>query len=165
MIEIWKDIDGYEGYQVSNLGNVKSLNYGRTGKEKILQPSIKKNGYLMVKLWKDGKLKQYLIHRLVAKAFIPNPNGYPCVNHKNELKTDNRATNLELVSHSFNANYGTRNKRIAEKLSIPIYCVELDKVFPSIHEAYRQIGISDGSICLCLKGKRKSAGGYHWRYI
>ena len=165
MTEVWKDIDGYEGlYQVSNLGNVKSLNYLHTGKEMILNPGLSK-GYLKITLCKDGKHKKYYVHRLVAEAFIPNPNGYQYVNHKNEDKQANFVENLEWVSHSLNINYGTRNKRVAEKLSIPIFCVELNKVFPSIIEANRITGISDGNICSCLKGRHKSAGGYHWRYI
>ena len=165
MIEIWKDIKGYEGlYQVSTLGNVKSLNYNRTGKEMLLSPGMQTNGYLYVHLWKGGKRKKYSIQQLVAKAFISNPNGYPCVNHKDENKLNNCVDNLEWCTYQYNLTYNGIRKKAAEKCSIPIYCIELDKVFPSTHEAGRITGIYHGNICLCLKGKRKSAGGYHFIY-
>lgn len=165
MVEVWKDIDVYEGlYQVSNLGNVKSLNYNHTSKERILKPGANTKGYLKVTLCKDRKVNDYSIQQLVADAFIPNPNGYSCVNHKDENKLNNCVDNLEWCSHKYNANYGTRNKRIAEKLSIPVYCLELDKIFTSAKEACRITGVHQGNITLCLKGKRNTAGGYHWAY-
>lgn len=162
MIEVWKDTDGYEGlYQVSTLGNVKSLKFN---KERILNPGMQKKGYLFVVLCKNGKHKQYLIHRLFAEAFIPNPFKLPYVNHKNEGKTLNAVWNLEWSDAKYNANYGTRNKRIAEKHSIPVYCIELNKIFLSAQEACRITGIYQQSINKCLKGRYKSAGGFHWRY-
>ena len=85
-LEIWKDIDGYEGlYQVSNLGRIKSLNYKRTGRTKLLK-LVKSNGYLDIILYNNGKYKHYLVHRLVAKAFIPNPDNLPEINHIDEDK-------------------------------------------------------------------------------
>ena len=85
MNEIWEPVKGYEGlYEVSNLGRVKSLNYKRTKQEKILKPNITKANYQQVHLCKDKKIKILYIHRLVAETFIPNPNNYPCVNHKDE---------------------------------------------------------------------------------
>lgn len=172
MIEVWKDIDGYEGlYQVSTLGNVKSLGNNKTRKEKILQPKLRKDGYLAVGLHKEGKIKEYTIHRLVAKAFIPNPFKLPYVNHKNEDKTLNVVWNLEWSDAKYNANYGTRNKRIGLKLinrkdiSRPVYCLELNKIFLSTMEAERITGAHHQHITACLKGRYKSAGGYSWRYI
>lgn len=125
MQEIWKDIRDYEGlYQISNNGNVKSLgrwvNYKNKGKKwqegKILKPLVKKGGYLHVGLWKNGKVKFFIVHRLVAQAFIPNPNNLPQVNHKDENKENNVVKNLEYCDAKYNSNYGTRNKRVAEKM-------------------------------------------------
>lgn len=165
MIEVWKDINGYEGlYMVSNMGNVKSLNYSRTGKERVLNTEVRKDGYLMVTLCKDGKTKGYTVHRLVAKAFISNPNGYPVVNHKDCNPLNNRSDNLEWCTYSYNNTYNDRHLKAAEKLSRPIYCIELNKVFPSIIEAFRQTGVDYRHLSDVCKGKRKSAGGYHWQY-
>ena len=114
--EIWKDIKGYEGkYQISNMGRFKSLNYRRTGKEKILEGYPDKDGYLFVQLWKDGKGKNCRINRLVAQAFLENPQNLPEVNHKDEDKTNNRVENLEWCSKLYNIKYGTGIKRSAEK--------------------------------------------------
>lgn len=114
MQEIWKDIKGYEGkYQVSNYGNVKSLNYRNTGKERLLKPILQTDGYLCVGLCKP--LKMYLIHRLVAKEFIPNPDNLPCVNHKDENKHNNHVYNLEWCTNVYNLNYGTCRERMREK--------------------------------------------------
>ena len=162
MTEVWKDIAGYESlYQVSTLGNVKSLKFS---KERLLRPGMQTNGYLYVHLYKDGKHKNYDIQQLVAKAFISNHNGYPCVHHKNEVKTDNRVENLEWVSHQYNLTYNDIRKKAAKKISKPVYCIELDKTFQSSMEAERQTGIFHSSINMCLKGRLKSAGGFHWTY-
>lgn len=116
MEEIWKDIKGYEGkYQVSNYGSVKTLNYRRTGTARLLIPKNDK-GYLAVGLYKNGKRKMFLIHRLVAEAFIPNPENLPQVNHIDEDKTNNYVENLEWCTQSYNNNYGTRLKRVSESL-------------------------------------------------
>ena len=117
MKEEWKDIKGYEGlYQISNLGRIKSLNYNRTKKEKILSNSTNRKGYLFVILYKNGKKKSFKVHRLVAIHFIENPNNYFQVNHKDENKSNNRVDNLEWCTQEYNLNYGTRNKRISEKM-------------------------------------------------
>ena len=168
-MEEWRDVIGYEGlYQVSNKGNVKSLNYGRTGKEKIMKPRKGSNGYLYIKLFKDGKSKTCSVHRLVAEAFLENTNNLPEVNHISEDKEDNRVSNLEWCSHIDNCNHGTRNRRVAEKISIPIYGINkvsgLIVEFSSAHEAERITGIRNSHICECCQGKRKSAGGFYWMY-
>lgn len=112
MIEEWRDIKGYEGfYQVSNLGNVRSIFADEHYRAKILKPHEQPNGYVFVNLWKDKKPKHKTIHRLVAEAFIPNPNNYPCVNHKDENKQNNRVDNLEFCTHSYNMNYGKRAEK------------------------------------------------------
>lgn len=162
MKEIWKDIEGYEGlYQISNLGNVKTLNYNHTGKEKILKPKKDKYGYLEVGLYKEGKRKIYKIHRLVAEAFIPNPNKLPEVNHKDENKTNNHITNLEFCDRKYNCNYGTRN----EKLSKQVMCLETGVVYPSTMEVQRQFGFRNSDISLTCNGKQQTAYGFHWKYV
>ena len=168
--EIWKDIEGYEGYyMVSNLGNVKSLNYNGTDKEGILKPYDMGYDYLYVKLYKDGKKKWYRIHRLVATAFCENPHEFKEVNHIDEDRTNNCADNLEWCSREYNNNYGTRNQRVAEKLSKPVIAINkktgLILEFSSAHEAERKTGIDPGNIIRCCKGKRNSAGGFYWMYV
>ena len=164
-MEHWKEIAGYEGlYQVSNLGRVKSLKYG---KEKILKPRKTHNGYLKVGLYKDWHRKYLFVHRLVAEAFIPNQNNLETVNHKDEVKTNNVASNLEWMSIGDNNNYGTHNKRVAESLSKKVQMFdkstgELLATFPSTREAERVTGIANQSISKCCKGKLKSSGGYIW---
>ena len=126
-------------------------------------------------LCKDGKVKQPTVHRLVAEAFIPNPNNLDTVNHKDEVKTNNVASNLEWLSRTDNNNYGTRNKRIAEaqindpKKSKPVQMFdkttgELLATFPSQSEASRVTGVAFQNISSCCNGKLKSTGGYVWRY-
>ena len=161
MEEIYKDIEGYKGYQISNHGNVKSLNYNRTGKEKILKPAKDKNGYLMVCLRKQGKSQTHYIHRFVAQAFIPNPNNYLEINHRDEDKANNCVSNLEWCDRKHNINYGTRN----EKLSKQVLCVETGVVYPSIMEVERELGFNNGNVVKCCNGKRKTCGGYTWRYV
>lgn len=104
MSEVWKDIEGYIGkYQVSNLGHVKSIDYRHTGKEQILRPGLG-NGYLTVALYRDGKPKTHCVHKLVAMAFIPNPDSRTCIDHLNGIRTDNRADNLRWCTHKENNN-------------------------------------------------------------
>lgn len=128
MKEIWKDVVGYEGlYQVSDLGQVRSLNYNKTGKVKVLSPAINNRGYCHVILCKDRKKKDFLVHRLVVTAFIgPIAKGRQ-VNHKNENKLDNRLSNLEVVTAKENTNHGTRNERIAKALSRPLVLIPYER--------------------------------------
>ena len=110
--EIWKPIKDFEGYyEVSNIGRVRSLNYKRTGKGKILKNIEDYKGYLEVGLTKNGKRKQFKIHRLVAEAFIPNPENKPCIDHINTVKSDNRVENLRWVTYKENSN----NEKTLEK--------------------------------------------------
>ena len=161
MKEIWRDIKGYERkYMVSNLGRVKSLNYRNTGKEGIMKGRDDGNGYLKVQLCKDGKVKNCRINRLVAMAFIPNPNNLPEVNHKDKIRTNNRVDNSEWCTSQYNIEYSQAKAVIGiNKVS------GLILEFPSLMEASRQMGISQGNITMCCQGKKyKSAGGYYWHY-
>ena len=162
-MEKWKQIAGYEGlYEVSNLGRVRSLWFGKT---RVLKPGKLRNGYLFVTLCKDGKRKHLLVHRLVAGAFVPNPRNLETVNHKDEDKTNNAASNIEWLSRADNVAYSCpqfaeRGVRMFDKST-----GELLDTFPSTIEAERQTGISHSNICSCCLGRRKSAGGRVWRYL
>ena len=162
MTETWKSIAGYEGlYEVSDQGRVKSLKYGN---EKILKPGKDIYGYLHVVLYKDGHTKQLLVHRLVAESFIPNPNNLDTVNHKDEVKTNNVASNLEWMSREDNVAY---SRPQWAKRSVQMFdksTGELLATFPSTREAERVTGINQGNISKCCNGKLKSAGGYVWKY-
>ncbi|WP_366942566.1 NUMOD4 domain-containing protein [uncultured Thomasclavelia sp.] len=107
---MWKDVKNYEGlYLVSNLGRIKSVR-----KNKILSPFINTRGRYQIRFKVNGKITRPFVHRLVAEAFIPNPHNYPEINHKDENKLNNEISNLEWCTTKYNANYGTRNKRISE---------------------------------------------------
>lgn len=164
-MEIWKDIEGYEGlYQVSSEGRVKSLKFG---KEKILKNIKDSKGYLKVQLHKEGR-KTFKVHRLVATAFIPNSNNLPEVNHKNENPTDNRVDNLEWCNRTYNINYGTRNNKTSKALSIPILQFTKNGKFirkwDSMIEVEKDLGFYHGHISKCCKCKYKTAYGFAWMY-
>lgn len=181
-MEIWKDIEGYENeYQISNLGNVRSLTKkvcSKNGSFAIKKGHIKKQtkrkkGYLCVTLSSKGKAKVIEVQRLVAKAFIPNPNNYPCVNHLDENKENNRVENLEWCSYEQNNAYGECRRKAAEaringKMSKKVYKFDLDNnylcEYPSLAEVKRLFGYDSSKISLCARGKRKTAYGYIWSY-
>lgn len=173
MEESWKYIEGYEGlYKVSNKGRVKSLNYNKTKKEKILKPDINSNGYLLVKLCKDKTIKRFLVHRLVANAFLPNPNNLPCVNHKDENCENNNVENLEWCTHKYNINYGTCIKRSSKARSKQVYQYtkegELISVWKSTNECGRN-GYGQGNVAACCRNCFNREGnnvykGYIWSY-
>ena len=163
--EIWKNIEGYEDYQVSNQGRVRSLKFG---KERIMKPEKHRAGYLLVHFCKNGEQKMCLVHRLVALAFIPNPNNFPEVNHKTEDKTDNRVKNLEWCTSKYNSNYGTRNQRVVEKHLKPVLQFtkngESVKEWKSGCDIQKNLGYDNSAISKCCRGKYKSAYGFVWRY-
>ena len=172
-MEKWKDIKGYEGYyQISNLGRVKSLSRdvgsNRCKKETIMKTSIDKDGYECMVLSKDGKQKYVRIHRLVAQAFIPNPNNLPQVNHKDENKGNNNVENLEWCTTTYNINYGGRTEKASKK----VICVTTGKIFKSVDEASKYYNIRGNHISACCKGKLQSCGKHPvtgekliWRYL
>ena len=161
-------------YQVSNLGRVKSLeNRSNHKKEKILTMKIR-NQYCGITLYKDSWYKNFSIHRLVAEAFIPNPDDLPEVNHKDENKLNNCASNLEWCNKKYNINYGRsainrqiQNRERGLSMSKKVLCVETGVIYSSIIEAYRQTGVGQKEIINVCKGKPhyKTAGGYHWKYV
>lgn len=163
----WRDIKGHEGlYQVSDNGWVKSLNYRGTGREKILKQAINSKGYLEVRFKKDGKNKKFKVSRLVAEAFITNPEGKPQVNHINENKLKNTVDNLNWMTAKENINYGTRNIRVADKNSKPVIATKngIDQYFESGKQAAEELGLFTSSISDCLKGRHKTCGGYTFKY-
>lgn len=196
MEEVWKDVKGYEGlYQVSNLGRVKSLGFDKWHKGRILKPAFDSKGnYLFVGLHKDGKVTQRNVHRLVAESFIPNPNSLPCVNHINEIKTDNRSNNLEWCTIEYNSNYGNakrnmiesrrknnkqeeinrkikdtkkRNQSLSCEKPVAQYTMDgiLIATYESATDAERKTGISRGGIQRCCVGRYSQARGFVWKYI
>ena len=169
MPEEWADVKDYEGlYQVSNFGRVKRVTTGR-----ILKDSKTTYGYLKVNLYKNSVMSTKKIHRLVAEAFIPNPENKPQVNHIDENKTNNMLSNLEWITNKDNLNHGTRNERagkaISKSRSIPIIATNLktgeSTDFNSGKECARQLGLYPGNITKVLKGRLKQTGGYTFKYI
>lgn len=166
--EEWRDAVGYNGlYQVSNMGRVKSLNYNHTKQEKILKQGKDKDGYLKVCLFKEGKRKYFTVHRLVANAFLENPNNFRCVNHKDENPSNNYVDNLEWCDVKYNTNYGTCQQRRAEKLSRQVYQYSLDgtliSIWKSVNETSRN-GYNFRNVSACCRGERKSHKGFKWSY-
>lgn len=182
-MEVWKDVVGYEGvYMVSNLGNVKSLNWRGLGIERNLYLKNHNKGYLQVELASGGIKKMYMVHRLVASAFIENPNNLPQVNHKDEDKKNNKVDNLEWCDQQYNTLYSLRlhenvssGKRIPKrrnskytrndfKVSQLTMDGKLIKEWESPRQVFVETGMSDWSISECCRGNRNKAYGFLWRY-
>ena len=193
-MEEWRDIEGYEGYyQVSNKGRVRSIDRiieGRWGfilaKGIMLNQKTTTYGYKEVGLSKNGKVKHFLVHRLVAMAFIPNPNNYLQINHKSEVKTENSVDNLEWCDAKYNSNYGTHNEKLrvsntgrvlpkyavdimAEKHKKPVAMYKdgvLVKRFDSAADADRENDdFNYVSISAACKGRLKTYKGYTWKFV
>lgn len=182
--EIWKPIKGYEGiYEVSNLGRIKSLNYNRSGKEKILKPALSHNGYLIVTLSKNGKTKRFRVNRLVVETFIPDKSNFKLmpdedrnnidldnlkVNHIDENIKNNNIENLEWCTAKYNANYGERNFKIVKHIKKSIYQYDLNNKFineyESITQASKETHIPISSISACCVGQRKKTNGYIFKF-
>ena len=190
-IEIWRtaisDGEPYEGFEVSNLGRILSLNYRNTGKPGLLNPSEDKDGYFRVGLRKNKKTKTCFVHRLVAQTFLPNPEGKPEINHKiegekgkkinmvffNEDETiDKERTTIEWVTREENNNYGTRNERISKtktngKKSKRVLQLSLSgdliREWPSTMECGRN-GFDQGNVAKCCRGEKPQYKGFLWMY-
>lgn len=169
--EEFRDVEEYKGlYQVSNYGRVKRLSKMvntsiknskfRCLREKILKSLNNGKNYLSVMLVKENNVKYCKVHRLVAEAFIPNPNNFPQVNHKDYNRENNRVYNLEWCTLQYNNEY-SHNKLIYQKdLNNTII-----KKWESIIKASKALRINSKNITTCCKGKRKTAGGYMWEYV
>lgn len=165
-MEIWKDIKDYEGlYQINNYGIIKSLPK-QDGfyylKEKILKP-VNNYGYLRIILTKNKFKKNHFIHKLVAETFIPNPNKYPIVNHIDGNKQNNCVDNLEWCNHKKNTEHAVRNNLIKHhKIAQYNKSGDLIKIYDSRYDIKN---IDSSSITKVCNGKRKTAGGYIWKYV
>ena len=182
--EVWKDIPGYTGsYQASNLGRVRSLdrvvtnNLGveRRIKGQVLAQEEMHDGYKKVPLSQNGKVRKRPVHRLVAKAFIPNPKRLPIINHKNEIKDDNRVSNLEWCTQSYNVKYGNGIEKMMSnegwrttRNNIRVKRTDLDTgetfVYDSLREADRN-GFVRTSISRCIRRGDAIYKNNKWEYV
>lgn len=159
-MEYWKNIDGWERYEVSTDGRIRNKESGC-----VLQSRANSCGYMRVGLCKHRKQKWVFVHRLVAEAFIANPDNKGQVNHKNGNKTDNRAENLEWVTASENQSH---RRKVLMKDGSPkkqVRCVETGVVYPSIHEAARQTNGCFKQISAVCTGKYRTHMGKHWEFV
>lgn len=181
-MEIYKSINGFDGYEISNKGNVKSLErdlirksklgkeYVYHKKESILKPKTDKDGYKLVDLFKDGKSFTLKVHRLVAKAFISNPNNFPIINHKDENPANNIVENLEWCDYSYNNSYGNAGYKRALKTGKALIAykngVEVGR-FISSYDAAKALRCSSGNIRTMLRGEKypKTVKGYTFKYL
>lgn len=174
----WKKIEGYENYSVSDTGLVRN-----NATEKLISPyATKKGGYLRLGLGNNGIRKNFLVHRLVAQAFIPNPDNFDTVDHINGDRTDNRVENLQWLSNRdnikrfWNGISDERRKSISNFLkgnadryrkatSKPVVCLETDKVYESSGQAARELNLCRSHILRVAKGEYKQAKGYHFKFL
>ena len=203
MIEEWKDIviekngvvyNYTNKYQVSNFGRLRALNFHRSGYSKLLKLRNTSDGYLQVGLRKDGKQTMFRVHRLVANAFIENPNNLPVVNHKDENKQNNNVDNLEWCTVEHNNTYGSRVENMAKThtgmkrsqdtcdniskslkgkntgdknpRAKKVMCIETGYVFTTVKDAAQWCNLKwSTTIIKCCKGEADTAGGFHWKYV
>ena len=184
--EEWRTVvhngETIEGYEVSTLGNVRSLSYDKTGKIVMLSPN-KSSRYLRVTLFKNGERRRFLVHRLVACTFIPNPHNKLTVNHINENKHDNRVENLEWATHKEQSGHGTLQERKAKartgqkckeetKQKIRdkskkkrVKCIETGQEFESCSQASKELHVDVSDLCKCCKGLKDNCKGLHFEYV
>lgn len=175
MVEEFRPVRGYERYYVSDLGRVLNTKTGRF----LKMHKNNKTGYLQLGLWKDGKMKLFLIHRLVATAFIPNPDNLDTVDHINGQKNDNRACNLQWLSNHDNASkfhreqitqeqrkfYRENIKKTNEVCKKSIICLETGKIYKSITQASEELNLDNSNISKVCNGKIKQIHGLHFEYL
>lgn len=166
-VEEWREVSGTFGlYEVSNNGNVRRIY--KTREPRQLKKIVNKDGYHQVRLSVRNDAKTVRVHRLVAMEFVPNPNGFPVINHKDEDKLNNAADNLEWCTVKHNTNYNDMPKRRCKSLERAITQMTLDgdivKEWPSRAEIERQLGYSGGNITMCCKGRQKTGYGFLWAY-
>ena len=173
----WKNIPGYDGaYQVSDQGQIRSVDRMVTMIMKetlcrsfrpghVISPSMTKCGYFGVSLYKGGKGVHHLVHRLVASAFVPNPLGLPQVNHLDENKGNNTASNLEWCTAKENSSYGTRPKRLQTRVAMFTTNGYKVREFESVRDAASFVRCDYTSIVHCCRGEQKTAKGYVWKYL
>lgn len=171
MIEEWRDIPNYEGlYQISNLGNVKSFRKStkyNCQSEYILKPCIASHGYKEVTLYNNTVRHKFLVHRLVASVFLPNPNNLPQINHKDENKLNNNVENLEWCTAEYNNAYGTARLRKIDTVSIPVEQLTYDgkviAIYRSTRIAAELLNMNRGTLKSAID-KHTQCKGYFWRY-
>lgn len=147
-----RDIKGYEGlYAVTSCGKVWSYR-----RKKFLKPYSDKKGYLKVGLCKNGERCQMYVHRLVAQAYISNPENLPQINHKDEVKTHNWINNLEWCDNKYNTRYSQAKK---------VRCIETKQIFNCITDAANFVNRRLCALSACLNGRTTTCGGYHWEYV
>lgn len=161
-----RPVVGYEGhYEVDSEGNISSLKYGKRRK---LAKRYNRKGYVTVSLCTNGTQHYHTVHRIVAQAFITNPQGLPQVNHKDENKKNNRVENLEWCTNTYNSHYSQNYIKGGAARQKPVYAINLNTgditVHSAIHSAARALGITNQEICAVLKGKQKQSHGYTFEY-
>lgn len=165
----WREVLGFNIlYEVSDDGRVRTRydkQRGYTNEYRELTPLDNGHGYLRFNWRRDKKQQTVYLHRLVAEAFIPNPNGYSDVNHKDENKRNNTVDNLEWCDHEYNSNYGTRNERGAAYRRRRVRCVSDGKVYASISAAAHINGVTLTALSNHLNGRSKSCCGKVWAYV
>jgi len=176
--EIWENVVGYDGlFKVSSLGNIVKLKDNNI--DYYITKRISKHGYCIATFNFNNKTKQVLVHRIIAIAFVPNPENKPEVNHKNSIRDDNRIENLEWVTHKENCihsyKYGLRRPEMKginkynEKKKIKVASrdklMNIIKTYSSINEASKHTGISNSNISRCLKDDRFTSKNMHWTYL
>lgn len=178
MIERWEKIQDFEDYEINNNGVIRRISYNGNAKNKqykvpyYIKPRKDKDGYLRYTLCKNGKMKYFFAHRLVAKTFIPNPNKLPVVNHKDGNKENNNVDNLEWCSIRYNNIHALKkglrnmkNNKLSKKVAQYDKKGNLINIFKSANDAKRITGYSQGHISECCRNEIKQYNGYVWKYI